>query len=173
MQACDERINQIRRDLNLPEKVEFHFCKTCSRVRTYFLKEVSRYEFFYLALVLNKARLSGPGLQFKDSLYKYTVNLLFQNAKPYLSNAIVVVDRTGRKEFRSQLSRYLARRIHDDSGVRYIKKVKTQSSRNNNLLQLSDMVCGAVARCYRANRKNRSYRDIIRHRELELQVWPK
>ena len=168
--ACDNHIDLVRQQLQLPENAEFHFSKCSNRIRQSFLEETVRFNYFYLAFAPNKAELYGPGFQFKDSFYKYTVNLLFQNAKPYLDNAIVTVDRSGRKEFRSQLSRYLKSKIND-GGNQHIKKVKTQPSHNNNLLQPADMVCGAITKYFK---KSPEFRRVIQARELELaDVAPK
>ncbi|MCK6486505.1 MAG: DUF3800 domain-containing protein [Phycisphaerae bacterium] len=172
--ACDQRIDLIRRELGLPETVEFHFNKSSRRVREYFLQEVAPYQFFYIAVVLNKRKLFGPGFRYKASFYKYTVNLVFQNAKPYLRDAIVVIDRSGGDDFRRQLAAYLTRKMNDKDGPRLVRKVKTERSHNNNLLQLADMLCGAVSRTFRADRTdNQAYRALIRHRELNVQVWPR
>jgi hypothetical protein len=99
---------------------------------------------------------------------------VFENSKPHLSNTIVVIDGSGDRKFRQQLQNYLKRRINDKAdGKQYIKKVKMQDSRSNNLLQLADMVCGAVARCYSGKTDGEQYRKIISHREIFVQFWPK
>lgn len=168
---CDERIGQIRTERGLPSHFEFHFSKCRNDIRCDFLKKVATFDFFYIAVVLNKPKLYGPGFQFKESLVKYTSRLVFENAQPYLSNAIVVIDGSGTKDFRNQLSMYLKRRIKDDNGSRLIKKVKTSRSDGNNLVQLADMVSGAV---WRANaHQDDAYRQIVAHRELRVQVWPR
>ena len=63
----------------------------------------------------------------------------------------------------------------NEPGVRErMKKVKTEKSRANNLLQLADMVCGAVARSVVSEKKQaRQYRSLIQFRELQVQVWPR
>jgi Protein of unknown function (DUF3800) len=124
--------------------------------------------------VINKAKLSGKGFQFPDPFYKYTCGLVFQNAKRYLSDAIVVIDGSGGRKFRSQLSTYLRRTINDrGDGRKFIRKVKLQESHRNILLQLADMVCGAVARGYTKPEESNRYRNIISHREIDVQFWPK
>ena len=125
-------------------------------------------------IVINKPKLTGPGFHFKESFYKYTCSLVFENAKPHLNDATVVIDGSGSREFKKQLSAYLRKRVRDaDSGKCVIKKVKIQDSRSNNLLQLADMVCGAVARCYSGKAEARECRNLIRHREIYVQFWPK
>lgn len=172
-QACDDKINHLRKELGLSEKTEFHFSKCRRAVREHFLRQVAHYEFLYVGVVFNKANLWGPGFQFKSPFYKYAVNLTFQNAKPYLNDAIVVLDRSGGGNFRRELACYLKKRINEQKGQRLIKKVKMQRSHGNNLLQLADMVCGSLARSFKSDKNDRTvYRHLIRHRELSVQVWP-
>jgi len=171
--ACDQKIDHIRKELGLTEKTEFHFNQSRKSVREYFLQQVAPYEYFYISVVLNKKKLYGPGFQYKASFYKYTVNLVFQNAKPHLRDAIVVIDRSGGQEFRKQLATYLKKKMNEKDGSSLVRKVKTERSHNNNLLQLADMICGAVARSYRDDKEDRFvYRRIIKHRELKVQKWP-
>ena len=54
-----------------------------------------------------------------------------------------------------------------------IKKVKMQDSKGNNLLQLADMVAGAINRSLHGLRENSLYREIIKSREIYVQSWPK
>lgn len=123
--------------------------------------------------MINKAKLTGRGFQFKESFYKYTCGLVFENAKPRLSNTIVVIDGSGSKDFRKQLKTYLGRRLKDDAGRCLIKKLKTQDSTKNNLLQMADMVVGSIARSYSGKADARECRKLIAHREIYVQFWPK
>ncbi len=169
---CDERINLIRKELGFKDGVEFHFSGSSPDTRRYFLEQVARYEFFYMTMVLNKAGLAGAGLVTSESFYKFTVSLMFQSAKPYLNGATVILDRCGEKQFCSQLKRYLRARASSDDGHCVVKKIKAQPSHGNNLLQLTDMVCGAVARSLGKKNDKDTYRNLIKHRELSLQVRP-
>jgi hypothetical protein len=101
--------------------------------------------------------------------------LVFENAKQYLNQATVIFDGSGSKDFRRQLHSYLKRKINDkDKSYSYIKKIKIQDSSKNNLIQMVDMICGAVRRSFRSDAKqDQQYRDIIRHREIYVQFWPK
>ena len=72
------------------------------------------------------------------------------------------------------LIRRLKRKINEKDGPSLSRKVKTERSHNNNLLQLADMLCGAVARSYRTDKADcRVYRQLVRHRELKVQKWPR
>lgn len=170
---CDECISNLRSKLRLHRNYEFHFNKCHNRVKERFLKGVLNQDFLYLSVVLNKSKLWGEGFQDKESFYKYTANLVFQNAKPQLSNATIVIDKCGEREFRQSLSKYLKRRINQ-GGREIIKKVRMEPSHSNNLLQLTDMITGAVSRSFRLDKADRwAFRRIVRPRELRVQVWPK
>ena len=153
-QAADSRIELLKRELGFPPHFEFHFNGMKPVHRQQFLEALAPYDFFYFGIVINKPKLKGPGFQYKESFYKYTCGLVFENAKPRLNNAIVVIDGSGSKDFRQQLKNYLRKRLRDDSGRCFIKKIKTQNSRSNNLLQLADMVAGAIARSENARTRH-------------------
>ena len=147
-EACDKRIGELRQECFGNKNSEFKFNKCCCRAhRLRFLGEIARYDFLYLAFVLNKAKLYGPGFRFKEPFYKYTCKLLFENAKPYLRNASVIIDGSGDRVFRKQFQKYLKEKINTNRET--ISKVKIEKSHRNNLLQLADMVVGSVARYYR------------------------
>jgi hypothetical protein len=170
--ACDHRIDELREQCFHNHRQEFKFNKCCHDHRMAFLRAMGDYEFLYLTFVLNKAKLLGPGFQNKSSFYKYTSRLLFENAKSYLSRATVVIDGSGNREFRRELQSYLKRKINTETLA--ISKVKTEASHTNNLLQLADMICGAVARSYREEKGERFvYRRIIGRKELKIVFWPK
>jgi len=141
--------------------------------RRMFLEAIARYNFFYCAVIIDKSKLTERNFQFKESIHKYACGLLLERVKPWLSDAIVVVDGSESKRFRHELKSYLIRRLKDGSGKCFIKKVRVLDSRTTNLLQLADMVVGAVARSFSGKKDSREYRSLIVHRELNMEVWPK
>lgn len=167
--ACDQRIALLRHELKLPKNFEFKITKLKKDLRIKFLEAVLPYNFFYFGIVINKPKLYGEGFNVKESFYKYTCNLVFTNAKPYLKDAIVVIDGSGSREFKKQLSTHLRQKI----GTSIIKKVKIQKSHTNNLLQLADMVAGSIYRSF-SNKQDRGiYRKILSAKEIYVQFWPK
>jgi len=172
--ACDKRIELLRRELGYPEDYEFHFRENSERVRISFLQAIAPYNFFYFGIVLNKDsdKLYGEGFKVKESLYKYTCSLVFENAKPYLKEAIIIIDKAGTKVFRSQLSKYLKRKIEVEK-LDIIRKVKMQHSRGNNLLQLADYIAGVINRVVQKKKKAEIYHRYIATKEMNIQIWPK
>lgn len=171
--AAHERIDLLRGEMGLPDRFEFHFNKLKRDLRKQFLTAVAPFDFFYWGIVIDKAGLTERDFHLKESFYKYTCGLVFENAKPRLTNTTVVIDGSSSKYFRQQLKTYLARRLKDDAGRSLIKTLKTQDSRKNNLLQMADMIVGAIARSYSGKADAREYRKLIAHREIFVQLWPK
>jgi hypothetical protein len=171
--AADARVSLLKHEMGFPDYFEFHFANLRNDFRAEFLKAVAKYEFFYSSIVINKVKLTGKGFQYADPFYKYTCSLVFENVKPLLREATVIIDGSGGRKFRQQLSTYLKKKVSTRGGDKLIRKVKLQDSRANNLLQMADMICGAVARSYKNKPGCGNLRSLISHRELHVQFWPR
>lgn len=173
--ACDQRIELLRKELKYPEDFEFHFKGNSHKIRVAFLEAIRPYNFFYFGIVLNKDpnKLWGEGFKTKESLYKYACNLVFENAKPYLKDAVIVADKSGTKVFRNQLAKYLRNKINVAGETKIIKKVKLQRSKGNNLLQLADYIAGVINRLVQKKKAAEDYHRLISHKEIYVQIWPK
>jgi hypothetical protein len=172
--AVDELIRHLRNEMKMHPQSEFKFNRLRESGRKQFLTTVAQRDFVYYSMVINKSKIYSKGLSYKEPFYKYVCSLAFENAKHLLEEAIIVIDGSGSREFRQQLQNYLKRKVNDKSEpIPCIKKVKMEDSKKNNLLQLADMVCGAVARVYKKTDKDDSYRRIIKTREGYVQFWPK
>lgn len=170
---ADECITSIKDDLNFRRDSEFKFNKASPQVRERFLTELSKFDFRYFSIVINKEQLTGKGFQYPNSFYKYTCKLVCLNAKNFMQDAIVVIDGSGSREFKRQLATYLRKHTNDPkSDDKCIKKVKLQDSKKNNLIQLADMVCGAVARSYKSKKDSTTYRSLVKSKEVNVQFWP-
>lgn len=173
--ACDKRIELLKRELGWDSNSEFHFKKNSNRIREEFLRAVSKYSFFYYCIVINKnpKKLWSDGFKDKKSFYKYACSLVFENAKEKLDNATILIDKSGNLDFRHQLEKYLKTKINSNSR-KYIKKIKMQSSQQNNLLQLADYVAGSINRSINKKKvDSQKYREIISAHEIYIQIWPK
>ncbi len=174
-EACDKRINLLRREIGWDARSEFHFRRNSDRVREAFLAAVQPYSFFYYGIAINKdpARLYGEGFKNKESFYKYACRLVFENAKDKLDDATIVIDRSGSNEFRNQLAKYLRRHMNSPKN-RLVRKIKMQDSKGNNLLQLADYVADVINRSVLKKKNDADkFRRIIAHREIYVQVWPR
>lgn len=173
-EAAGERITLLRRELRKSADFEFHFKENSDSVRQAFLEAISRYNFFYFGFVVNKAALYAESLPTTEAFYTYACGLIFESAKPYLDDAVVKIDASGGRKFQRQLASYLKTKINTpEAPGQRIKSVTAKDSRGSNMLQLADMVCGAIARSYREDKAEAGlFRKMIKHREISVQVLP-
>jgi hypothetical protein len=170
---CRAAIRGLHESLGWSSRQEFKFNRANKEIRSQFFNAVRDHDFWFNAVVLNKKSLTGPGFQFKDPFYKYTVRLVFTNAKSYLEAATVVMDQCGSRDFRQQMEKYLKAQMTGKDGACPIKSVRTEKSHACELVQMADMVAGAVARSFNPDKSDaKMYRAIIRHRERNVQLWP-
>jgi len=173
--AVDDLIATLRGELGMHKLSEFKFNKLNQVRRIACLQAVRNRKFVFYSMVINKAKITSRGLSYKESFYKYACSLAFENARHLLDEATIIIDGSGSREFRLQLQSYLKKKMNDPSGdgTKCIRKVKIQDSKKNNLLQLADMVCGAVAKAFQAEKGDATYRKILKEREGYVQFWPK
>lgn len=173
--ACDQRINLLRRELELPPDFEFHFAVNSERIRFAFLNAIQPYHCVFFSVVIDKdpSKLWGPGFVTKQSFYQYACHMVFANALPYLRNATVILDKSGSPDFRNRLAKYLRDRLNNRSGDPIIKKLKQQRSSSNNLLQLADYISGVVSRKAQEKGDWKKYYRYISSKQMWVQLWPK
>lgn len=169
-EKISNRICLLREELGLPNYWELKFNRLTKDQRIAFLKAVNPYNFFYYGICINKAKLSGEGFKVKESFYKYACQLAFSNAKVHLEQAIVHIDKLGEKTFRKQLQTYLKKKINQDHS--HLKEVHTVDSKKSDLIQMADMIAGAINRSLSQKNDALIYRKIILSREMQVQVWP-
>jgi len=172
--AVDERIHALRTELHKPATFEFHFKENSDAIREAFLRAVASFDYLYTGMVVNKSHLYDAPDQTRASFYKDICAQVFEHAKPCLAEAHVKIDQSGGQSFRRELARHLKRQVNDPAvTAKPIKQVSTGDSKSDNLLQLADMICGAVARRQRTDKSAPDrFHKIIAHRELSVRSWP-
>lgn len=168
---CYRRIEELRQLLRVTK--EFHFSKLSHPSRMQFFEEVAKFQFEYLAVVFDKRRIAQQGIVMTTPFVQHPVKAIFSAIAPQLKGATIVFDKTGSSHFRKTLAKQLKGEINRQFGREVVRKVKNEASHSHALLQLADMVCGAVNRSCLNSRKNpNEYRDMIKTREKFITVWP-
>lgn len=174
--ATEARMAKLRQIFGWKKDFEFHFHKMSRNRKEQFLREIADQAFCYYSIVIDKVKLESDNFKnYPTSLYKCACNYLFSNGKNHLRDAVVVVDGSGSRQFKKEFGSYLRKRAneHIKGEVNLIKKVKVQDSDKNNLIQLADMICGAVGRSFSGKTDARIYRNLVIAKEKHLQVWPR
>lgn len=157
-EACSQAIKELR--LRLPHSGEFKFNKSDVRVKDSFFEAMQSHSFEVWALVIDKTLIRSENLRRNDEkFYNYFVKLLL-DCGAELKDARVKIDGSGDREFKDQLQRYLKRSLPKGT----VSSVKFADSQKDDLIQLADMVVGAIARSYRSSEersKARRWRDML------------
>lgn len=166
-----QRVDTLRMDLRLPPAYEFHFYRNSVNTRRAFFRAIRGYDFRFFTLVVDKRGLSGAEFQSRASFYRIVCGVAFENAKHLLQGASVKFDEGGEKSARKELASFLRQKLNA-TGTEHIKKIGTQDSKASNLIQMADMVCGAIYRSYQDEADATEYRNMIKHREDSVLLWP-
>jgi hypothetical protein len=168
---CYARIDSLRRTLKVAK--EFHFTKLSHNNRVAFYKAVDPFGFRYVSVAFDKSKMCTEGIVLSVPFIQYPVKAIFAAIAPKMSRSTIVIDKTGSSTFRKQLARELKRDLNEQFGREVVHKIKELDSHKHCLLQLADMVCGAVARSLNSGKQSPSgYRDLIRSHEHLVTVWP-
>jgi len=156
-------IKEMRRRLDFPDTMEFKFNKSRHDVRVKFLKCLSPFSFRVRAIVVCKTSIKSPELKnSKDSFYNYFIKQVLKHNRGTLKNAKVRIDGHGDRMFRRNLTTYLRRELNQREKV-VMKNLRLVDSRSNVLIQMADMIAGALRRSYDKRRKtDLIYKELIK-----------
>lgn len=161
-----QRVVRLRRELGWPTHVEFKFHKTSSAYRRVFLMALEPYDFVVRSLYVDKLTLPLHSRQMKSGeFYAFCFGELFRHIPAgELGQTILTLDQFGapRATLR-ELRRCLRKQGHPS---RPFKKISLRRSKGDNLLQVTDMVSGAIYR--ELTRGDGSYLDLVRSKVC---VW--
>ncbi|MER9654378.1 DUF3800 domain-containing protein [Mesorhizobium sp. M0152] len=139
---------------------EFKFSKSRPEIRDAFFDAVLPFDFCIRAIAVQKERIQSGYLRSnKEAFYSFFVKSMLKFDNGLLKDARIVIDGSGERVFKQELSSYLRR--HTEKGA--IRSVRFSDSRNDRLVQLADMCTGAIARSYRDNRDDADrWRQMIK-----------
>jgi hypothetical protein len=138
-------------DLN----AEFKFSKCHDSIKDAFFDCVRSCRFTVRALVVDKSVVYSEGLRERRELfYNYFVKLLMAHDHGVLADARVKIDGSGDRRFKNELNVYLRRQLQKGQ----VRSIRFADSRRDNLIQLADMVSGAIYRSYRSDNRKHAQR---------------
>lgn len=158
------RIKAFRQRYNFHDGFEFKFSKMRNDLKMAFLKDIASCPFRYRGLVIDKRSITDETLRRdKNAFYLDSVCKLLERTQDQLRGAKLRIDGRGSREFKKAFKTGL-RRFTDEK----ITKVKFVNSKNDNLIQLSDMIAGSLARAHHPDKPDKTYLDKLRFRRDDL-----
>jgi len=166
-------IEELKNNLRKPS-MEFHFTNTDDATRMKFFSAIRNHDFKVVAAVCDKGKLQTlKGNHAEFLLATFGAAMGHARNKGLLDAVNIKYDEAGGNAFQRKLSSQLMAKVNGVERGRYIKQCEPQSSTGNNLIQLADMVCKAIARPYnKSQRQSQAYQEIIKHRIDSVLQWP-
>jgi hypothetical protein len=139
------KIKRSRRELGWRDDHEFKFNKCSKEIRLKFMKQVGNCNFRIRAIVADKTLVKSPELRTdRNSFYNFMIKELLAASEGSIVNASIRLDGHEDRHYKKAASAYF--RKYANPGGRIIKSTRFVNSKGNNLIQLADMIAGAIHR---------------------------
>jgi len=162
------KIREFRRSLNWHEKSEFKFNKLKKRLRLDFLTTVERSNFRVRAIIVDKSQIRSLELKNNThSFYNYMIKEVLCHSNGGIRDAKIRLDGHGDHAYKKAANAYFRKQVNLSASI--IKELKFVDSKNDNLIQLADMVAGAIFRSRQSDKTDYGeYLAVIRERIEDL-----
>lgn len=163
------KIKRLRRSLGWRDDHEFKFNKTSKDIRLAFLNEIKGCKFRVRAIVAEKSIIRSIELRRnKNKFYNYMIKEVLSKSVGKITNARIRLDGHEDRSYKKAATTYFRQQANPDGSL--IKDMKFVNSKNDNLVQLADMVAGSI---FRTTQKNKTDSDIylkVINRRIE-DIW--
>jgi len=165
-QLLNDAITLFRRNLGWHELEEFRFKITNKKTILRLIDFVRPFDFTAYAMVLDKSKIDPEDIpKDKASLYYYTIKELL--LKLNLTNPVITIDGRAGKQYSKEIRTYIRQGLRE-KGVENTR-IFLVDSRKNALVQLTDIIAGAVARSYRTDKTDaQAYKNALGDKIAEI-----
>lgn len=139
---ADAGLKVLKKELGWKQYREFKFHKASTEQKELFFKDIKKYNFKIQAVVVDKHNIAKPMLRKSDSFYGAIIVEALSKITE-MNNAKIFLDGSNSKGFKNRATSSFRKGLSKDD-KRRIKSFVLVNSKNNNLIQLADMVAGAI-----------------------------
>lgn len=141
-------IKEYKRECKFSDNTEFKFNGSSKNIRIGFFEKVDSFKFYIRSLVVDKRKIYSPELKNnKNSFYSYAIKQVLSHSNDEILDAKIKIDGSGDRTFKKNFISYLRRSLNTDH-KRIMNNCRLINSKSNTLIQLADMIAGAVRRSY-------------------------
>ncbi len=139
------RIKRLRRSLGWRDDHEFKFNKASKDIRLAFLNEIKSCKFRVRAIVADKSIIRSVELRRnKNKFYNYMIKEVLSKSAGKITDGRIRLDGHEDRSYKKAAITYFRQQANPDGSI--IKDMKFVNSKNDNLIQLADMVAGSLLR---------------------------
>lgn len=162
-------IKELRRKLKKSDNFEFKFNKANREFRLKFLEHISRFKFRFRAIVFEKTKIKSDELKTsKQSFYNYAIKMVLKHNFGTIKEAKIRLDGHGDRIYKREVIRYLRKELNNREN-RIFQKLQFVDSKSNVLIQLADMIAGAIHRKYEIEKTDsKMYFNVIKKQKEDL-----
>jgi len=162
------KIKRLRRSLNWRDDHEFKFNKASKVIRLAFLDEVKACNFRIRAIVTDKSTILSPELRSnKNKFYNYMIKEVLTKSDGFIKDGRIRLDGHEDRVYKKAATTYFRQQANPRGGV--IKDMKFVNSKNDNLIQLADMVAGSILRTTQPDKTDsKDYLKVIQKRVEDI-----
>lgn len=162
-------IKELRRKLKKSDNFEFKFNKANREFRLKFLKHVAHFKFRIRTIIFEKSKVRSNELKTsKQSFYNYAIKMVLKHNFGTIKEAKIRLDGHGDRIYKREVVRYLRKELNNREN-RVFQKLQFVDSRSNVLIQLTDMVAGAIHRKYEVDKTDaKTYYSVIKKRVEDI-----
>lgn len=155
-ERCSEAIKKIQAQYRVYPEFKFSNCR--DEIRDVFFETILPFNFSICALAVPKAEIYSKTLRCSnDKFYNFFVRQLLTYHASLLKDARIKIDGSGDRRFKRQLTEYIGRMVPDG----HIRNIRFKASKGDHMIQLADMVTGAIARTYTSKKDNTRWHAMI------------
>ena len=139
------RIKRLRRSLGWRDDHEFKFNKASKDIRLAFLNEIKSCKFRIRAIIADKSIVRSVELRRnKNKFYNYMIKEVLSKSAGKIIDGRIRLDGHEDRSYKKAAITYFRQQANPDGSI--IKDMKFVNSKNDNLIQLADMVAGSLLR---------------------------
>lgn len=160
------KIKRLRRSLGWRDDHEFKFNKTNKAIRLNFLNEIKESEFRIRAIVADKTLIRSPELKMnKNKFYNYMIKEVLAKSRGSIVDGRIRLDGHEDRAYKKAATTYFRQQAGE-----VIKDMKFVNSKNDNLIQLADMVAGSILRTTQTDKTDSQ--DYLKVLSLRVEdIW--
>lgn len=150
-------LKMLKEQMGWRQEREFKFHRANDEQKKLFFSTVKKHDFKIRAIVVDKSKITEPNLKKSESFYSYVIQKVLDEYEE-MKKARISLDGSGNKNYRKKSTAKIRQAVNKNS--RKMVEFRLVDSRDSVLIQLADMIAGAIMAKY--DRNKRSRHDYLR-----------